>query len=158
MMVAGWLGYGIGALLVGAGVTWRCRRCSCAPMIGMMAGMAMGMLQGLALGYAAGAATGSVFLGNAVGLILGAAFGITVGRLAGLLGVLDGGLAGVMGGAMGAMLVFMVGKGVEATATGALLAMVHLGGVAGILVLLRREASKRTESAVRRVSRLVEAS
>ena len=157
-MIAAWVGYGLAALLVGGGVTWRCRRCRCAPMTGMMAGMTTGMLQGLALGYAAGAATGSVFLGSAVGLILGASFGITVGRLAGLLGVLDGGLAGVMGGMMGAMLVFMVGNGIEVIATGALLAMAHLGGIAGILVLLRREASERSDIAARRVSPLVEAS
>jgi hypothetical protein len=36
--------------------------------------------------------------------------------------------------------------------------MVHLGGVAGILVLLRRESSERTEIAVRRLSPLAEGS
>ena len=69
--------------------------------------------------------------------------------------------APLTGGAIGAekrMLVFMVGHGVEVIATGALLAMVHVGGVAGVLLLLRREASERMEIAERRVSPLGEAS
>lgn len=114
---------------------------ACTEMTGMMAGMTMGMLNGFVLGYAAAAATGNMFWGNVIGIGLGLTLGAYYGLGGGLMGVMDGAMGGLMGGSMGAMLAVMVAAPEWAQiATGGLLGLIYLAGMAGLIVLIEQRA------------------